>query len=315
MSLNRPLRDREVALRHPVYLDTPMMTSFLAYLADGVAEKAEHTTNSTHKSEAGKAAGGEVGLTSNPVAKLNFNGRFSDLAVNEASDVLRLERRHTEASLFNVLLDALHEQNLISEIPGSVDELHPGALIRVRGSFLGNPLEDYIRFAMKFVPFFGEEGVINSHYQEPNPRSGNPAKKAAKPTPSSSVSREEKLQQQFTVELIKQLNEDVTSGPVADILVRCPGFNLVVTASREFFTEQAAARLKSAHVSVVGKVTSTANEAGSLSLTRRTILATLGEDEAQEMLSSVSSISSPDSANDIKVAGPYIQVMPLAIYI
>jgi hypothetical protein len=52
--------ERAVALRHPLYLDVPMMMSYLAYLTDGVASSIDQTMNASYKAEKGRGAEGGI---------------------------------------------------------------------------------------------------------------------------------------------------------------------------------------------------------------------------------------------------------------
>jgi hypothetical protein len=107
--------------------------------------------------------------------------------------------------------------------------------------------------------------------------------------------------------------EDVKVSPVSDVLISTDeGLSLVATVAREFFTEQVSAQLRSSVVNVIGKV---ALVSGSepINLMRRTVLAMADEADTADMFSGFPGMQ--NSSERIHIQPPFVQVMPLAIYI
>jgi hypothetical protein len=131
-------QDRSVALRHPLYLDIPMMMSYLAYLTDGVSQTIEQTTSTKYGMEKGKGGEGGIKIPAGGLADVNFSGRFSSSDVSGSSTEQKLQRQHTSASLFNVLLDYLTDQNMVASISlADLSTTPAGDLIRASGTLLG----------------------------------------------------------------------------------------------------------------------------------------------------------------------------------
>src|SRR5688500_5290161 len=147
-----PTQDRSLALRHPLYLDTPMMMSYLAYLTDGVSQTIEQTTSTKYEIEKGKGGEGGIKIPVGGLADVNFSGRFSSSDVSGGSTEQKLERQHTSASLFNVLLDYLTDQNMVASISlTNLSSTPAGNLVRASGVFVGNPLEQALSLAKQFL--------------------------------------------------------------------------------------------------------------------------------------------------------------------
>lgn len=180
----------QIALRHPLYLDVPMMTSYLAYLTDGVAHAIGEKTTGTASNATDKAVGGGISIPAGGLASVTFSGRFGRSRSAEETVETTVERHHTAASLFNVLLDYLTDANLIGGVKrDSLEALGPGALVRSRGRFVGNPLEDSLSMINQMVPYL--QAMMPDVEPDPSEgkRSGNPAKKAAATAASSHESK------------------------------------------------------------------------------------------------------------------------------
>jgi hypothetical protein len=118
-------------LAHPVYLDVPMMVSFLATLDDGVAytsEVAERLASTKEGEGEGTAKAGIPSLAQWLGLSLSAEGRYRRRSLNDESVEARLVREHTSASLFNILRQRL-------EAVGGIKVLasQRGALRRPRG--------------------------------------------------------------------------------------------------------------------------------------------------------------------------------------
>jgi hypothetical protein len=138
-------------LRYPLYLDVPMMISFLASLQDGIAyDKTVNRKTARGRKRWGQA---EAGLKLPPVtALLSFNaqGKLAREGKQDESEEEQVVRRHTEASFFNILYKALLDDGAVRNID-SLDqadwtELHSGELVQVTGEVFRNPLQQVVHF-------------------------------------------------------------------------------------------------------------------------------------------------------------------------
>ena len=142
-------------LVYPIYIDTPMMTSFLASLEGGLIDETsleEKTSSSKEKGRSG-AGGAKVGGLLSGLLSLEANAEVSQ----KLSDSLEANYRSTvkfpEASLFIRLRELLRHEGLIqdfSSIP--FDELKMGALIEFGGFVSPNPAFQLRHFAQQISP-------------------------------------------------------------------------------------------------------------------------------------------------------------------
>lgn len=314
--------DRQVALRHPLYLDVPMMTSFLAYLQGGVAQTVEQIVTRTREATSSDEGGGELKISLPATLSLALSGKLGSSDTSAGTDEHKMQRQHTSASLFNLLLDLLTDSNLINSArTENLEDVAAGSLVRVNGIFVGNPLEKFLGFASQMIPFIEPEEPVEQPRPQSQARSGNPAKKpnAAK-TPDypleallAEQQKKEAASTRAMLGMIRQMHADATGSPVSDVLVRATdGLSVVVTASREFMTDAVAAQLESSQVSVIGKVTLVDGDEP-VNLMRRTVFVLASESEGKGLFDNMPGLGT--SAEHLYVKPPYLQIMPLAIFI
>ena len=149
-------------LVHPIYLDVPMMTSFLAALEGGVAYGSDVTSRSENQRSVSGEAEGHAGLPSFSIlnlAQLRSAGQNQWGRLLGGSEEIKLIRRHTEASLFMVLRQRLRARNDIADI-GEVahltEELH-GALVEETGRIYRSPLSEVLEALFNVMSMAGME--------------------------------------------------------------------------------------------------------------------------------------------------------------
>jgi hypothetical protein len=107
--------------------------------------------------------------------------------------------------------------------------------------------------------------------------------------------------------------EDVKVSPVSDVLISMDdGLSVVATVTREFFTDQVSAQLRSSVVNIIGKVTLLSGSEP-INLMRRTVLVMADEADTADMFSDFPGMQ--NSSERIHIKPPFVQIMPLAIYI
>lgn len=143
-------------LFYPLYLDVPMMVSFLATLEDGVSYHANVSRKSaTKRAVAGSA---EAGLRLPSLLGLlpfNLRGELGGNIEGDQSEELQLVKRHTEASLFNKLRDVLEESDRLIKLEnaGGMSTLRTGAIVEVPGTITRNPFEGWLVMANRLRLF------------------------------------------------------------------------------------------------------------------------------------------------------------------
>lgn len=143
-------------LVYPIYLDTPMMTAFLASLEGGISEETSiegKTTNSKEKS--GKVSFGIK--VSELISSLVGANAEADLS-RKVSDNLESQYKSTikfpNATLFIRLRNLLAEQNVIKKIDSlkSFDKVSIGDIIEVQGLTKSPPSFELRNIATQLMP-------------------------------------------------------------------------------------------------------------------------------------------------------------------
>ncbi len=136
------VNDTTVELVHPIYLDVPMMTSFLAAIDDGIAYGRNVRTKQGTQQATGITGEGEAGVPKlgilSSVLSLSLRGKIENKATEDDSEEIELVKKHTEASLFMQLRSVLQQQNLIDIVQSEsdLDEVVQGSLVEVSGQIL-----------------------------------------------------------------------------------------------------------------------------------------------------------------------------------
>src|SRR5450631_1384795 len=171
-------------LAHPIYLDLPMMLSFLAHIEGGVSFSESETTTDTGVRD--RVLKARAGLRAKlwTVGEAGLDGESTSQKREETASESRTERHHTGASLFNVLYYYLREDSLVVDLdsPGQLDSLVSGDLVEVHGDYLGNPIENVLAFFNTVLPYVtdGQPPAAPTHLETASGhRSGNPAKRAS----------------------------------------------------------------------------------------------------------------------------------------
>ena len=144
-------------LVHPVYLDVPMMISFLAALRGGVTFGDTLTRRDARTDSKQREAAAKVKLPSlGSLLGFDASGRMGRSEETEASEETQAVRQHTAASLFNALYEALDEEGLLRRIESAADltDVATGEVVEIAGDFVGNPLEPVVAFFKQAVPYF-----------------------------------------------------------------------------------------------------------------------------------------------------------------
>jgi hypothetical protein len=140
----------------PVYLDVPMMVSFLAALTGGVTFEDQTTRRSAKGSDREVEGGAKLKLPGlGSLLGFDASGRMGRKDHGEEGEEVRAVRQHTAASLFNSLHRALHDDKLLRVIDGTGDlsNVVPGDVVEICGEFVGNPLEEVLAFVGRVLPY------------------------------------------------------------------------------------------------------------------------------------------------------------------
>lgn len=334
-----------IELVTPIYLNTPMMVSYMAALEEGVVYGRRETTKRT----TGTAREGEVkGIVNIPLISsilgVGASGTRRRTGTEDQSEEIQLERQHTAASLFITLRSRLkYELGIVQEVKSlaDVDQIAPGNLIEITGDIHGDPLLRTYEAIEGLAQIFNEvakvdiaavameawafkqwptlEAILNPSVPQPpsaqGTQKGLPSHQAKQPARRSpQPTRIAELIGQVTA-LISGLRRAAADQPVSDFLLSMESnLRAVLTLSGEFLTPDSRALMLDGQWTVLGTVTRIlTTETTSIRLLRRSWLGQIGQRDADELLGPIAS-SLNLSLPDLTVKGPAIQVLPLAVY-
>ncbi len=148
--------DVDQQLLHPVYLDVPMMVSFLAALTGGVSFEGETTRRATVSSD--RELDGNARIRIPPLVSLlgfDASGRMGRKDHGEEGEEVKAVRQHTAASLFNALYETLRERGILRCIEDmeTTRGVGPGDIVEIKGEFVGNPLESMLEIVGQILPY------------------------------------------------------------------------------------------------------------------------------------------------------------------
>lgn len=322
------------SLAHPVYLDVPMMISFLAHLEGGVSTSEEETR--TESGARDRTLKGRAGFRFKfPLIVDGEAGSDVATARHDANSLeSKTQRHHTSASLFNALYDYLREdeQLVVLHRPADLDVLSSGQLVEIAGEYLGNPLEETLAFMGSLLPYLMEQQEAEKVAAEQASvavakaqRSGNPAKRTAAQQQSQSdaasilkavAQQSEDAQSAFGMRMMLRMVADIDQVPVHDLVVRSTeGLQAVLTVSSEFYSGNTNQYLKEGDFRVVGKVTRVLTGDRTINLTRRTVLGAAGPEVARGIINSMTTGDLRLDVGEPIVSAPAVQILPMAIFI
>ncbi|WP_435157104.1 DUF6414 family protein [Amycolatopsis sacchari] len=317
-------------LAHPIYLDTPMLISFLAALDDGVyytSEVAEKVGKS-RKSDGEASAGIKIpSLASLLGLSLSVSGKYSRQSADDQNVESKFVREHTSASLFNRLRSRLHADNLVTFVgpEDPLSKVQPGTLIETRGTIETDPMRTIVDFLKSIWPFVETEqekapqlpSVKRSQRRNMSPEQIAQLEELEAKQNAASAAAEEQRQ---TMKLVEMMEKDMDSSPILDLVLTNETISGLIAAKREFFGGEVAASMLGGNFSLLGKVTAVdpRNDAHT-SVIRRGAMSTVVNTGIVPMLEAM---RENFQQNGIQLAvpepyikGPYVQVIPLAIFV
>ena len=317
-------------LAHPIYLDTPMLISFLAAVDDGVSfssEVAERVADTRKSSGEGSGEAKVPGLAALLGLTLSASGKYGREKTADQSMENKFVRQHTAASLFNRLRFRLSQQGAIKSISeGSAADLlslSPGDLISVSGVVEISPLQVIVKTFNDLLPFFDQdESSLPRLPNRGQRRNLNPEEQAelSQAEQLRAAAAQQRKQLAETKKIVELVERDIQSSPIVDLVLRANGISALVTASRESFTDEISAVLVGGTFTLLGKVTAVSiDPEAETDVVRRGAMGILARDAILPMLELAG--KPPEEGGiglqvpDAVVRGRHLQVIPLAIYV
>lgn len=304
---------QELELVQPVYLNVPMMVSFLAALEGGMHYR-EQVTEKNLATQAKEGEGSaKVGLPS--LASLigltvDINGRIKHTGSGEEQTETTVVREHTEASLFNLLRHRLNETGRADYI-ATVEDIataYPGQIVEIEGEVVGNPLRQFLDAVFAMGPYVGLDftSTASTGSQAPKgQRKGSPS--AANPVTT---------QAHQAVDMFTTMRNDADKATVVDLVLEGGSdVRAVLTMAREFLPQSAEDNLLQGHFAALGKVTRVLSGDDEINLLRRTALGLAAGSQVRDLFSAFSSAGSGFKLGEPVVGAPLLQILPLAVFI
>lgn len=325
----------EVELVYPIYLDVPMMTSFVAALEDGIAYGSDVTRREDQRQRSGKDAAAGVGVPKVSILSTLFNfdlrGKITGAGEAGSGEEVTLVRRHTEASLFMRLRQTLIERELISRVT-SVDDLQQlgqakqSPLLEISGQIYRSPLSETLEAVFRILNMLGVEipetnspQLAGQNAQGQKKGGQNKRQNQAQSAPElGGVELDD--DSLLGLRIAQRIKNDLQESKILDTILRpsdVEGLTVVLSLALDALPEGALDNLLSGRFTVLGKVTRVVEGEEEISLYQRSALRYLMDSsELESAFSSIgTSVGLNITDNPSSVRAPAVQLMPLAIYI
>jgi hypothetical protein len=312
-----------VDLRYPLYLDVPMMISFLAALEDGVSyEENIQRRAGGRRAVRGEASAGTRLPSFLSLLSFDLRGSLSGESDTNESEELQLVKRHSEASLFNRLRSALHEDGgikVLDEEISSPGEVVPGMIIEANGVIVRNPLDELLAFVERLRPFIEQATPSPQGRQQQRAGGGRQSRGQGNPSSDNNSPSNAPRQQPDTLTILDWVREDLEASDMTDIdlQINQPVFpRVILTLSKDFGTGRTIDSLLGAEVGVIGKVSVVKDSGEPVSLLRRSILGYMPVEQRESMFTNFGAgLPFVGMVEELEVSPPLVQVMPLSIFI
>lgn len=310
-------------LVHPVYLDVPMLVSFVAAIEGGATFGSEETetgamTRGRSREGTGRARAGLPAIGA--LLGIDLSGRYGRKDEDQESKETKIVRRHTEASLFNLLRERLESEGRITVIESKdrLGELDVGQLVELTGEIVGNPVERMLGLIRQILPYLGYDMDAAKPKKHKQVSRGAPrADVSARRVVASQDGGKDEFSEQEVFGLLATMGEELNKSSIRDlVLIGEGGLRAVLTLSTEFLAGTADEYLLGGRFTVIGKLTRVLHEGESINLMRRTALGLGGPELACRLVDDVRETESLFvEIGDPVVEPPGVQLLPLAVFV
>jgi hypothetical protein len=293
----------------PIYLNQRIVFDLLATLEDGFAQLTTVRTSTAATDVQGIEAGASLG-TANVFALL---GVTLGGAVRKTSDRLHAtemsaQKVHTPTSLFAKLRAILKERDLLRDLTDERgrDDLGSGEFVEFRAVLRKNPLVDtmegFKELMNLFLPF------VDSSTGSPQSQK-KPAGKALDPN-------------RLVLSQMDVIVKALTGSGSIDLVAEVAGndkLRAVVTTDPSYFNDASMSEIIDGEFRVLGKVTRVISEGSeeTINLLRKTSFGRFQRqiiDQLTKHFSGATDVGLNFPQMDTEIAGPAIQVIPIAIF-
>lgn len=287
----------------PVYLNQRAVFDLVAMLQGGISTvtKVSETAHESKASE--RQVGAAFGLNKAfaSLLRIDLSGKLGQSGKEETGRTSNDERVHTPASLFFTLRGLLLEKNLLLQ-DNDQSSPKPGDFLEFSASLSRNPIIETVDALFDMMS-------VASIFSSP----GSSQQKKGK----AHLQDEHKAQ----LKQLEQFREKLRSGDTVDLATDplLSTHRAVITVETQYLNDPSMADLVDGTFTVLGKVTRVlAQGEGGVSLIRNTALGKMPPLVLEQLFSALNALSTEQGFNlpivSWQIAGPVIQLLPIAIY-
>ena len=305
------MAELSIPLIHPIYLDVPMLVSFAAATQGGLSFGSEITAESaTAKSSDAKIAG-KFGMSNlfSSLFDASVAAESETVRTEEAKELRRESKAHTEASIAILLYDHLKKNDGFVITPSTVEEfksLEPGTLVEITGTLEKNAI-DWVIDVIDAITILSGLGDSQSHSSQPQ---------QSRKRRDKSLSN---IQDNQLLHMRTWMEKDRQRTPISNAVLRCSQpdkLNAVVTLRTANLRDLTLSELNKNTVRVIGKVTRIVEEGNTMSAFENYGFALLKPDALREMFNTIAAVEEiVADFTDVEVKGPAIQILPLMVFV
>ena len=299
----------------PIYIDTNTLLDLLASVEDGFSLVEKVTSRETHDRNTERSFQGEGGTEFGipnvlSLLKIKLGGSMGTRNSHERTAETQTERFHTYGSLLTRLRAYLYENKLILRSNGRIDEwwqeVRPSSFVELRGVFRPNPLADGLKTMGKVATLSNSmAGLANTPSQRSTKQQKphqNPLEPIRKMTQDMLADIEKENIRLFVVDL----NEDSAIRAVTLLLL-------------DYLRDQSMTEISHKEFTLLGKVVRKLdhNSEEKVKLLQGSGLGSFGKNTLDTFIQAFSSMGEELQFPEIQVeiAGPALEIVPIAIYV
>lgn len=288
-----------------------MLLSLVAMVEDGVSMSREVTETIGSSRNGSLSLDGDGG--SGPLLTiLGMNVGLEGSAQGDLARDKELQKtyvlQHSFASLFGKLFEYLEANEYVRTNP-EVSSLEPGELVCFTATVNENPVDAIAELIRKV------QKVATTVAPDLSGKSRG-AKKKVNQLSGEEAAQKENLE--MAGRLSDLLGQESEESPLTDLLAVGDRFKALLTADREYFTAASRASIIGGRFQILGKVSYVEPDNDScVSLGRRTMLAQVLEHTGgmKDIQQGFSEFIGTQDVPALTIKGPFVQVLPLAIFI
>lgn len=323
-------------LVYPIYLDTPMMTSFLASLKGGLLEEANVESKTTNiKQKTGKASVGvKISNLISAFVDANAQGEVSGSSSENLESQYKGTVRFPEASNFIELRNILIEQKTIIEVKSFKDfeKVSYGSIVEIQGFSKPSPsyelrtainqLHPIIKPFLKFQEIQLENELLNYDQFRVKAKNGHEILKIGeeeynyKEIARGYQSRIKAIQQQSSSmqELVSVLENLLPTETSTSILVESSDFKSVCRIFPAFIRNEQIQEVFDSNWRCIGKVIGILADDEEFDLLSRLPIGLFAKNVFRDMIAGFNNDELKVNVSDPIIKGPALLIAPLAIF-